>query len=476
VWDQNGTKFAAKVIAKKALKSPKARQKLFSEIRIHQMLKHPNVVRFHHVFEDADNVYMILELCENKTFVDMIKKRKRLTEPEARYYMMQLLEAVQFMHDNKVIHRDLKLGNFFFAQDMQLKIGDFGLAALLMDESERKKTICGTPNYIAPEILFDKGGHSFAVDVWSIGVILYTMLIGRPPFQTKDVKEIYKRIRDNAYEFPEGVEVSPQAINLISSILVGDPSKRPSLKQIMEHNWFKSYIPQSIPVTAFMVPPPTPPSPSFPKPAVTVVDVKSSPIAPVLVEKSPVKALVEKLQGAFKKSQTPPKKIPAPLPPASPKRKSMLEALYFNLDQAITCSKQRNLVSIEAAMKDIVVDVPKIFVSKWIDYSNKYGLGYQLTNGSVGVYFNDATSIVMAADCEHFEYLDYASDNKSVMNRHAYTMSVYPDKIQKKVKLLKYFNQFMVENLSKVCFFDLSERSLFSRLLHIHLLITIPPT
>lgn len=107
--------------------------------------------------------------------------------------MVQLIGACYYMHAHQVIHRDLKLGNLFLDANMNVKVGDFGLAALIENEGERKKTICGTPNYIAPEVLFDTAnGHSFEVDIWSIGVILYTLVVGRPPFQTKEVKEIYK--------------------------------------------------------------------------------------------------------------------------------------------------------------------------------------------------------------------------------------------------------------------------------------------
>lgn len=156
------------------------------------------------------------------------------------------------MHSRSVIHRDLKLGNLFLDCNMNLKVGDFGLAALVRFPGERKKTICGTPNYIAPEILFDRdNGHSFEVDVWSIGVILYTLLVGKPPFQTKEVKQIYKRIKDNAYEFPENVTVSDPAVNLISSILNNDPDQRPSLQDILTHPFFhpKLPCPRSLPAS-----------------------------------------------------------------------------------------------------------------------------------------------------------------------------------------------------------------------------------
>lgn len=140
---------------------------------MHQSMDHPNIVKFIECFEDNQNVYILLEMCSNKTLMDMHRRRKRFTEPEARYFMIQILGAVKYMHSRRVIHRDLKLGNIFLDENMHVKIGDFGLAALLLSDSERKKTICGTPNYIAPEVLFGKqDGHSLEVDIWSVGIIL----------------------------------------------------------------------------------------------------------------------------------------------------------------------------------------------------------------------------------------------------------------------------------------------------------------
>ena len=124
---------------------------------------------------------------------------------------MQMLSAMKYMHKNKIIHRDLKLGNLFLSEKMEIKIGDFGLATKMDFEGERKKTVCGTPNYIAPEILESKNGHSYEVDIWSLGVILYTLLIGKPPFETNDVKSTYRRIRMNAYTFPDHIPISSGA-------------------------------------------------------------------------------------------------------------------------------------------------------------------------------------------------------------------------------------------------------------------------
>jgi polo-like kinase 1 len=174
-------------------------------------LRHANVVGFEHFFEDAENVYILLELCTNQSLNEMLKRRKRLTQIEVQCYSLQILASLKYLHAHRVLHRDLKLGNLFLSAGMQVKLGDFGLATKLDFENERKRTVCGTPNYIAPEIIDNSSsspGHSYEVDVWSMGVIIYTLLVGRPPFETSDVKATYKRIRNVEYSFPDTVQVS----------------------------------------------------------------------------------------------------------------------------------------------------------------------------------------------------------------------------------------------------------------------------
>src|SRR3984885_4109947 len=132
---------------------------------------------------------------------------------------------------------------------MEVKIGDFGLATKLEFDGERKRTICGTPNYIAPEVLEGKQGHSYEVDIWSLGVIIYTLIIGKPPFETTDVKATYKKIKTCSYSFPEGITISDAAKVLIKDILVADPLKRPTLQQLLsEYEFFGlGEIPKTLP-------------------------------------------------------------------------------------------------------------------------------------------------------------------------------------------------------------------------------------
>lgn len=239
--EQDGESYALKVVDRSILQKTKALQKLHSEISIHRRMKHKNIVNFIRTFQDEWNVYMLLELCSNQTLMEISKRRKRFSVPETQYVILQSLAAIQYMHDQCVIHRDLKLGNMMLDAEMNVKIGDFGLAAELRYDGERKRTICGTPNYIAPEIIDGAHeGHSYEVDIWSLGVILYTLLVGEPPFQTSDVKTTYRRIKQCRYEFPQGVDVPESGKELIHCILQSRPDHRPTLVEIRSHVFFRS--------------------------------------------------------------------------------------------------------------------------------------------------------------------------------------------------------------------------------------------
>ena len=156
----------------------------------------------------------------------------------------------------KLNHYSLKLGNLFLTDKMQLKVGDFGLAAKIVFEGEKKRTICGTPNYIAPEILDSKLGHSYEVDYWSIGVILYTSLIGRPPFESQEVKQTYKKIKANQFSFPENVAISEKAKDFIKQLLKTDPSERMTLKEMLNHEFMTmNKIPDLMPISTLVCPP-----------------------------------------------------------------------------------------------------------------------------------------------------------------------------------------------------------------------------
>ncbi|XP_077498692.1 serine/threonine-protein kinase PLK1-like [Amblyomma americanum] len=163
--------YAGKIVSKSHLKSEMNRQYLEEEINIHQTLCHKHVVRFHSHFEDAKNVYIILELCTRQSLEELHKCRETLTEPEVRHLLRQLLLACEYLVQEQVIHRDLKLGNLLLTAGSQLKVADFGLATRVHYPGQLKRSICGTTNYMAPEVLTQKG-YSYEADMWAVGCIM----------------------------------------------------------------------------------------------------------------------------------------------------------------------------------------------------------------------------------------------------------------------------------------------------------------
>ncbi|MCJ1389335.1 Cell cycle serine/threonine-protein kinase cdc5/MSD2 [Xylographa bjoerkii] len=217
-----------------------------TELQIHSKMRHPNIVEFHRAFTFEENTYIVLELCPNGSLKDMVQKRRCLSLPEVRRYGIQLCGAIKYLHSRNVIHRDLKMGNIFLDRDMNIKLGDFGLAAILITESDvtavsRRTTLCGTPNYIAPEIL-ERGrkGHDYKVDIWALGVIFFALLTGYPPFSDKVQEEIYRKVRCLDYTWPANTrnDYPEEAKALVSSLLKTSAEERPEPDQIVGHPFF----------------------------------------------------------------------------------------------------------------------------------------------------------------------------------------------------------------------------------------------
>ncbi|XP_064858223.1 serine/threonine-protein kinase PLK1 [Oncorhynchus nerka] len=371
--------FAGKVVPKSMIVKPHQREKMSSEISIHKSLDNPHIVGFHGFFEDDDFVFVVLEICRRRSLLELHKRRKAVTEPEARYYMMQLVKGCQYLHNNRVIHRDLKLGNIFLSDDMDVKIGDFGLATKIEFDGERKKTLCGTPNYIAPEVLCKKG-HSFEVDVWSLGCILYTI-----PWQ-----------------------INPVAASLIKRMLHADPSQRPTVSQLLTDEFFtEGYIPLRLPTTCLTVPPRFSIAPSSLEPG----------------QRRPLTALNNKGTEKVEQKDEP---LLREIPEATDCHLSDL------LQQLDTCNaakpSERGLIRMEEAEDPACV--PIFWISKWVDYSDKYGLGYQLCDNSVGVLFNDCTRMIMYADGDSLQYIDKMAAESYLSVRS------YPATLSKKITLL----------------------------------------
>lgn len=473
--------YAVKVIPHSRVAKPHQREKIINEIELHKELHHKHIVKFSHHFEDMENIYIFLEHCSRKSLAHIWKSRHTLLEPEVRYYLKQIISALKYLHLKGILHRDLKLGNFFINENMELKVGDFGLAARQEPADQRKKTICGTPNYLAPEVLL-RQGHGPESDVWSLGCVMYTLLCGNPPFETSDLKETYKCIKHVSYTLP--AFLSTPAKNLLMGILKYSPQERLTLEEILDHDFFtKGYTPDKLPPSScVMVPELTPPNPAkslFVKVTKTLFGKRKSKIKKSsseerddisklvtgLVKTSICRQLshktVEGNEVAHLSDQSP-NSTPGETVGEEGSRKSATRSIHGTM--ASSCEAFEDCVTasavIESAiglLKDCVSLMPPaernpaslachehfVWVSKWVDYSNKYGFGYQLSNRSIGVLFNDGTHMTLSANWKKVHY------NLTNSKHFSFPASAVPEQLQGQMNVLQYFASYMEQHLMK---------------------------
>ena len=366
ICSENNERYTAKIIPKINL-SKLEKERLIKGIKILKACHHSNIVSLSHYFEDTENIYILYEYCKNGSLNSLLKGRKKLTELEVQYYLKKIIKALKYLHHNRVIHRNLKLSNLLLTEKMELKLSGFKYSIRLNPNEEKAKLNCGTPNYKAPEILEGKDGYSYEVDIWALGIIIYTLIIGKPPFNSNNIETTNEKIKSIEYSFPENSMISNDAKNLISQILVKEPSKRLSLDQILNHDFLK--------------------------------------------------------QGS----------IPDLLPSESLTTTPSLNYIR----QFIPNANEFGIVTKEE------LKAPDIYVIKFIDYSSKYGVGYILSNGFCGVYFNDNTKIILNPNTNMFYYIERAiiDNKKEIIN--SYNLNNYPDIIKKKVILLEHFKKYL---------------------------------
>ena len=197
-------------------------------------IRHPNILRLYGYFYDKNRVYLILEYAARGELYKLLNKLKRFDEKRASTYIYSLAQALKYCHSKHVIHRDIKPENLLLGLNGELKIADFGWS--VHAPNSRRQTLCGTLDYLPPEMIEGKD-HDATVDLWSLGVLCYQFLVGKPPFEAKQAKETYRRITRVELSFPE--YVSMDARDLISKLLVRDSNKRLSLEGVLQHKWIK---------------------------------------------------------------------------------------------------------------------------------------------------------------------------------------------------------------------------------------------
>jgi len=238
---KTGKVFAVKVISKKAVKQRDEVKHVMAERNVlRSNANHPFLVGLRYSFQTADKLYFVLDYVNGGELFFHLQKEKRFSEPRARFYAAEIVSALQYLHSMDIIYRDLKPENILLDSEGHVSLTDFGLAKEGVELGETTSTFCGTPEYLAPEVL-KKQKYGMAVDWWCLGVVLYEMLVGLPPYYSRDCNEMYDKILRGVLKFPPFM--SENAKDLIAKLLSRDPETRlgskEDAKELMNHPFFE---------------------------------------------------------------------------------------------------------------------------------------------------------------------------------------------------------------------------------------------
>ena len=244
-------KRAAKIINNSKLDDPQSQNAYYNEKKYNELLGFKYLCKCHYIFSDEKYTYFILDYMKNKTLKELNEKRK-LSELEIKHYCFELLLALEYLHKMNIIHRDIKLSNVLLNENMEVKLCDFGLA--IDNNLKEQKNICGTMNYIAPELYNKKGGglkYSFKTDIWAFGILMYTLFFHTTPFKAEPKKKIEFNMNNIDETLQKDSTISKEAKDLLKRILVKDPDSRPRIEAIKASSFFQNgrgipkYLPES---------------------------------------------------------------------------------------------------------------------------------------------------------------------------------------------------------------------------------------
>mmetsp|Transcript_41986 Transcript_41986/g.102937 ORF Transcript_41986/g.102937 Transcript_41986/m.102937 type:complete len:509 (+) Transcript_41986:169-1695(+) len=245
---KSGRMYAVKIITKDKCKSSD-QEKFGREIDIMRKVDHPNCIKFYEMFESRSKLYLIIELVSGGELFDRVISKTHYSEKEAAVCFEQIISGINYLHSIGIVHRDMKPENVLYEspfEDSKIKIADFGLGRILdVDGMEMSalKTVCGTPSYVAPEIIHRKG-YGKECDVWSSGIILYILLCGFPPFdQDAHVSILFDHIKRGKFSFPKPYwdQISEEAMDLVKGMMTVDPKKRLTPEQCLKHKWLTKF-------------------------------------------------------------------------------------------------------------------------------------------------------------------------------------------------------------------------------------------
>ncbi|KAL7993074.1 hypothetical protein Chor_017330 [Crotalus horridus] len=400
--------YAVKVLSQQRVARLGNQGKVQREIELHSQLQHRNVVRFHRHFADQENIYMVLEYCSRKSLAHILKVRRALTEPEVRFYLKQIMSGLQYLHQQGIIHRDLKLstvgthppfpGNVFITKRMQVKIGDLGLARREERAGQRRG---------------------------------YTALAGSPPFEISHKQELFQRIREGRYALPD--HLSPAARSLIGRLLAPDPAARPSPEEAIHQPFFtqKAGLPSHC-VPLLLPSPPVSPAPQEQEEAPRLQG--SGPAAPPHWE--------------AEEGSPDPVEEPSCLPPLLLQRGSLRSRLPEEANwgpggvlesvERRLCRCLQTIPLVEELPKGLPPGAsPAHMATKWVDYSNRFGFGYLLSNGSTAVLLPDGTHV---AFCPQRQRICYHSEVEEAVS---FGWREVPPWLATKRSVLRFFDRYM---------------------------------
>lgn len=390
--------FAGKFISKSKLHKCGFGDKIFDEINIHQMLRHKNIVQFLTYIEEGKYIIIVLEYCSKYSMLNVLHDLKTLTVAASKYFMIQTVSAVKYLHGRRVVHRDLKLGNLFVNDRMELKLGDFGLAVVIKYEGQKRFSRCGTPNYLAPEVISGVG-HSYEVDVWALGCILYTMLEGTPPFQGQNTASTYNNILKGHVHFSRVIDESAKLF--VTSSLQIDPKLRPSVFGLVNFSFLVAKDPYPQP------------------PQLNTSDTTSH-------------------RTAHERNAS---TLPTVVTIGTDQRRNS-NLRFEKLANCLANVPEWVLYDLGEFLSEHVAIKPVIWVNSWMDYTNSYGFTYRLNNKTVGVMFNDRTRMIMN-ETRTVRYVERNGASLVCRSENA------PNYLRNKIKILTKCGQYMSESLSK---------------------------
>ncbi|XP_058513620.1 inactive serine/threonine-protein kinase PLK5 [Ochotona princeps] len=411
------TVFALKVVPRRGSGAGQLRPlgKVEREIALHSSLRHRHIVALHGHFADSDYVYLVLEYCSRQSLAHVLRARQTLTEPEVRYYLRGLVSGLRYLHRRRIVHRDLKLsehqgrgpggpedrccdpsphltppptptGNFFLNKNMVVKIGDLGLAAKLGPGGRCRRVLCGTPNFLAPEVIA-RNGHSCQSDVWALGCIMYTVLTGTPPFMAAPLSEMYQNIQ--AARYPEPSHLSPTARRLISRLLAPDPAERPSLDLLLQDDFFtQGFSPDRLPARCCH----SPPIFACPQPLGGLLRKVGRLLLPQCGPPCPFTSEdgldPDSMEWGSQVRNQCPWPLPSPFLHAGSPDSALLDPSLLGPLVLV-----RKLVP--APQEPPGEQRLLLWAPLWADDSSKYGFGYWLSDGASAVLFRDGTHLAL---------------------------------------------------------------------------------